>query len=93
MDLFVDRYDTVISKSTLSGGQKQRISIARAFYKNPKIILLDEFTSSLDNESQAAVLEAVKRLMENRTVVLISHKLTTIQELDQITVTIFNFFS
>lgn len=93
MDLFVDRYDTVISKSTLSGGQKQRISIARAFYKNPKIILLDEFTSSLDNESQAAALEAVKRLMENRTVVLISHKLTTIQELDQITVNIFNFFS
>lgn len=64
--------------STLSGGQKQRLAIARAFYQNSSILILDEATSALDSKSELLVRQAVERLMENRTVLVISHRLETV---------------
>ena len=81
-------YDTQIGPSgvKLSGGQRQRISIARAILKNAPILLLDEATSALDTASERAVQEALTGLMENRTTLVIAHRLTTIQDADIILV-------
>lgn len=82
------KFDTVIGENgiTLSGGQKQRIAIARALIKKSKIILFDEATSSLDNESQHFIKKAIDRISKEHTVVIIAHRLSTIAEVDNIIV-------
>lgn len=85
---FPNRYDTVVGERgmNLSGGQRQRIAIARAILKNPAILLLDEATSALDNESEGVVQEALDRLMENRTTLIVAHRLSTIKVAHRIAV-------
>ena len=68
----------------LSGGQKQRIAIARAFLKQSRILLLDEATSALDNESQAEVKKAIKNMQKTCTIVIVAHRLSTVQDCDKI---------
>jgi ATP-binding cassette, subfamily B, bacterial len=81
-------FDTIVGDRgvRLSGGQRQRVAIARAFLKNAPIVLLDEATSALDSESEAAVQDALARLMRHRTVVAIAHRLSTLQRFDRIVV-------
>ena len=84
----IDGYDTYVGERgvKLSGGQKQRISIARVFLKNPPIIILDEATAALDNESEFAVAQSLSRLSEGRTTLTIDHRLSSIRNSDRILV-------
>jgi subfamily B ATP-binding cassette protein MsbA len=85
---FPKQYDTVVGERgiTLSGGQRQRVAIARALLKNPRILVLDEATSALDTKSESLVREALDRLMEGRTTLVIAHRLSTVQNAHQIAV-------
>ena len=83
-----DGYDTDIGQRgvKLSGGQKQRVSIARVFLKNPPIIIFDEATSALDNESEKAVQDSLEKLTNNRTTIVIAHRLSTVRNAQRIIV-------
>jgi subfamily B ATP-binding cassette protein HlyB/CyaB len=79
-------YDTILGErgASLSGGQRQRVAIARALAVNPRILIFDEATSALDYESEAAIQANMRRICENRTVIMIAHRLTTLRHASRI---------
>lgn len=88
VEAFPDGFQTTVGERgiQLSGGQRQRIAIARAILRNPAILILDEATSALDNQSEALVQQALNTLMQNRTSIIIAHRLTTVMDADLIVV-------
>ncbi len=85
---FPDGYQTVVGERgiKLSGGQRQRVAIARALLADPRVLILDEATSSLDSESEGLVQAALERLMEGRTTLVIAHRLSTVRDADRLVV-------
>ena len=81
---FPKQYETIIGERgvRLSGGQRQRIAIARAMYNSPKVLILDEATSALDNLTEEIVMDAVKNLGDQTTIIIVAHRLSTVKECD-----------
>jgi ATP-binding cassette subfamily B protein len=85
---FPNGFETMLGERgiTLSGGQKQRTAIGRAIARNPKILILDDAMSAVDTATEERILKNLKRIMENRTSILISHRVSTVKEADKIVV-------